>query len=131
MIQFNCSALVVDDDEDLREILEVTLVRLGLTVVTSADARVALNIIKARTFDLILSDISMPGMDGFSFLGSLIKQSLLGGTKFIFITGGVDTMDPRFSNLTGQFNGLLPKPFSQQVIIAKLSELFPDKTTIA
>lgn len=62
--------LVVDDDEDIRELLETTLTEmLSYKVETAANGREALQKLRARRFDLMISDIQMPEMDGSRLLG--------------------------------------------------------------
>ncbi len=61
--------LVVDDDTDSLELLKVVLEGAGASVTTSSGARQALAAPSA--FDVVISDIGMPEMDGYTFLRSL------------------------------------------------------------
>lgn len=63
--------LVVDDSEDSLEMLRLLLTSEGATVTTAADGKEALELARRAEFDLIISDISMPGMDGYNFLRNL------------------------------------------------------------
>jgi two-component system cell cycle response regulator DivK len=56
--------MVVDDNEDLREMLRFMVERLGYQVVEAENGRVAIEIARRRCPDLILMDLSMPVMDG-------------------------------------------------------------------
>jgi CheY-like chemotaxis protein len=58
--------MVVDDNEDLREMLRFMVERLGYTVVEAENGREAIEIANRRCPDLILMDLSMPVMDGFA-----------------------------------------------------------------
>ena len=60
--------LVVDDDQGIREFLEIMLKGEGYRVTTASDAGKALNRCKKETFDLIITDLKMPKMDGIGFL---------------------------------------------------------------
>jgi two-component system response regulator PilR (NtrC family) len=60
--------LVLDDDKGMREFLEIMLSREGYTVSCAADAEKALNLCKKMKFDLILTDLKMPKVDGIEFL---------------------------------------------------------------
>jgi two-component system, NtrC family, response regulator PilR len=65
--------LVVDDDQGMREFLEIMLNREGYRVSTAGDAGKALGRCRKEKFDLIITDLKMPKMDGISFLKE-IKQ---------------------------------------------------------
>ncbi|HEY2734341.1 MAG TPA: response regulator, partial [Polyangiales bacterium] len=62
------SVLVVDDDEDARYLLESALERLGARVSTADSARGALVFLESQQVDVLISDIGMPGEDGFSLM---------------------------------------------------------------
>jgi len=76
--------LVVDDDQGMREFLEIMMTREGYRVVTAADAGKALARCRKETFDLIITDLKMPKMDGIAFLKE-VKQ-LSPETMVILIT---------------------------------------------
>lgn len=60
------TVMVVDDNEDLREMLRFMVERLGYQVVEAENGREAVEIARRRCPDLILMDLSMPVMDGFA-----------------------------------------------------------------
>ena len=63
--------LVVDDDEDVRESICDVLAMAGHRSVGAADGRAALELLHTRRFDLIVTDLQMPGMDGWQLLSAL------------------------------------------------------------
>lgn len=63
--------LVVDDEELVRSMLARYLERKGFDVVSAADGREALELFRERNFDLVLSDVRMPGLDGIGLLKAL------------------------------------------------------------
>ncbi|HEX7534346.1 MAG TPA: sigma-54 dependent transcriptional regulator [Syntrophales bacterium] len=67
--------LVVDDDEGIREFLEIMLTREGYDVTTAPDATKALNRCSKEKFDLILTDLRMPKVDGIEFLKAVKEIS--------------------------------------------------------
>lgn len=127
MIQFDCSVLIVEDDEDLREILQDILKRLGLRIQVANDGEMALKLIKINQFDLVLSDVSMPRKNGFTLLLDLRNDPAIVQPKFCFISAGINASDDKVRLLAGKFDGILQKPFRQDLIVEKLIELFPDR----
>ena len=80
--------LVVDDEDALRTVLSGELAGEGYDVETAADGDEAINVIQARTFDLVLLDIKMPKVDGFEVLKFL--KSKYPNIKVIMLTGFAD-----------------------------------------
>jgi two-component system response regulator PilR (NtrC family) len=76
--------LVVDDDQGMREFLEIMLSREGYRVSTAGDAGKALSRCRKETFDLIITDLKMPKMDGIGFLKEV--KELSPETMVILIT---------------------------------------------
>ncbi len=76
--------LVVDDDQGMREFLEIMLSREGYRVSTASDAGKALSRCRKETFDLIITDLKMPKMDGIGFLKEV--KELSPETMVILIT---------------------------------------------
>jgi two-component system cell cycle sensor histidine kinase/response regulator CckA len=62
------SVLVVDDDPDIRTFVETILVEEGIEAVVAPDAQEALRCLAERCFDLLLTDIRMPDLDGFDLV---------------------------------------------------------------
>jgi len=71
----NISVLVVDDEEPLRHLLQVSLQRQGYTVAVARNGREALDVVASRKIDLVLLDIMMPEMDGFTACAELRKRT--------------------------------------------------------
>jgi len=62
------TVLVVEDNQDARELLAIVLAAEGLSVITAGDGQAALNILRQRTPDLIITDIQMPLVDGIQLI---------------------------------------------------------------
>ena len=60
----NSTILIVDDNQEIREIIEILLTGEGFQAVQAKDGMTALELLKEREFDLIILDIMMPGMNG-------------------------------------------------------------------
>ena len=80
--------LLVDDEAGIRKVLKIYLQDLGYKVVTADNGKKAAKIIDGEFFDIVLTDIRMPGMDGISLLKHIKKNSP--DTEVIMITGHGD-----------------------------------------
>jgi len=65
------SILVVDDDQGMREFLEIMLGREGYRVIVAANAEKAWECCRKQKFDLVITDLKMPGIDGIEFIKGL------------------------------------------------------------
>ena len=93
------SALVVDDEEDARELLRRMLEAEGWSVATAADGREALSFLEDRTPSLILLDLMMPEMDGFAVVEHLRADPDLARIPVIVVTAkDVDAEDRKRLN---------------------------------
>jgi two-component system, cell cycle response regulator CpdR len=77
--------LIAEDDDVMREYLARALTRSGYDVTTAATGGVALELLESGTFDLLLSDIVMPEMDGIELAQR--AQALPTPPRVMFITG--------------------------------------------
>lgn len=78
--------LVVDDDPALRASLEDILAISGFGVMSAANGKDALAVLETRTPNLIISDITMHGMDGHALLQAVRERPALSATPFIFLS---------------------------------------------
>lgn len=67
--------LVVDDEESIREFLDIMLRKEGYEVTTAEDGEKALEIFKKKSFDMVISDLQMPKMNGLDLLKAIKEQS--------------------------------------------------------
>ena len=81
------SVLVVDDDADTRDLLAMTLLRRGYSVVTSSNGSDALDVLRSTEPEMILLDIQMPVMDGAEFRQAQRRDSRLIRIPTIVMTG--------------------------------------------
>jgi len=79
------AVLIVDDEPGILRAFRRTLERAGYTVTTADEAESALEMVRQFPFDLVLSDISMPGMDGISMLREIRRHNL--DVPVVLVTG--------------------------------------------
>jgi CheY-like chemotaxis protein len=113
--------LVVDDERQLSELLVDYLGRCGWNATPASSATEALKLLRGRNFDLVISDISMPGASGLELLREV--GSFWPGTRVILITGSA-TADSTLEALQNGALAILKKPFSLQEVRNKIHEAF-------
>jgi sigma-B regulation protein RsbU (phosphoserine phosphatase) len=111
--------LIVDDSEDLRKLLSLTLIKSGYDVTEAVDGNDAME--KAHTFkpDLILLDIIMPLLDGFEVCKELKNDEHTSHIPIIFLSGKTDTAD-KIKGLEIGGSDYITKPFDKGEIIARV-----------
>lgn len=115
--------LVVDDSEFLRDTLRQTLEREGYMVDTVPDGHEALLAFRKQPYDLVITDIYMPNMDGIALLNSL--KSINPKLKVICMSGGNPAFRAADLNLAKQMgaNYVVNKPFDKMDIINNVWKL--------
>ena len=104
--------LIVDDDDESREIATKALAGTGASITEAASAREALEQWKRQSFDVLLCDLAMPGMDGYELLRS-IRQSATNGSHSLAIALTALASDTdRRAVLDAGFDDHVVKPFS-------------------
>ncbi len=93
--------LLVEDDNNLREIYEARLQAEGYTIVSAHDGEEALVVAKAEKPDLIISDVMMPKISGFEMLDILRNTDTLRGVKVIMLTALGQNDDQQRANKLG------------------------------
>jgi two-component system, OmpR family, phosphate regulon response regulator OmpR len=111
--------IVVDDEAELREMLEEFLTRRGFAV-TTADGGAALrHAMQGRPVDLVLLDINMPGEDGLSLARWLRQETR---TAIIMLTAVSDVVD-RIVGLEVGADDYLTKPFDLRELLARIKSV--------
>jgi len=116
------SVLVVEDNTDMRTFLEQVLAP-HFTVVSAEDGAAALRCLERRHFDLVLSDVMMPNMDGFTLLEQVRRHpTTFRHTPFVFLTARALDDDQLLGLRLGVDDYLL-KPFQPDFLVARLQNL--------
>jgi CheY-like chemotaxis protein len=82
--------LLVDDDLELREALRELFLSQGFAVTTAEDGLAALALLRTAKFDLLISDLHMPRMNGADLLKRAAEEGLLESTEVMVATGQPD-----------------------------------------
>ncbi len=121
--------LVVDDEEGVGEVIQRLLTDLGHQVTVVQDGVAALKALKQQQYSLILSDIKMPGMNGFQLYREIEKHFPAMANRVVFVTG--DTMSPTTELTLRQIgNPVLAKPFSARKLERTVNEVLANQPSV-
>jgi CheY-like chemotaxis protein len=119
--------VVVDDNSDVRRFVGAFLAHLGANIALARGAIEGLEAIKTHRPDIVLSDISMPGRDGFDLLRDIraLAPDAGGSVPVIAMTALVTRLGgARFLN--AGFQAFLPKPFHPDKLIETIQRVLND-----
>jgi DNA-binding NtrC family response regulator len=112
-------AVIVDDEEGIREIVADIVGEIGFEVRLAKNGKEALLLLQDGSVDLVVSDIRMPGGDGVTLLRETVR--LYPGTQVIMMSGFSDYSEEDLKSL-GAF-ALISKPFRIDKILALINSL--------
>ncbi len=111
--------LVVDDNEGNRELLARQLSRQGHSIASAPDGQAALERLRAESFDLVLLDMMMPVLDGYSTLVALKADPALSHLPVIMISA-LDEIASVVRCIERGAEDFLPKPFNSTLLRARI-----------
>ena len=119
--------VLVDDNPDVRRHVSAYLSHLGIKVAVADNAIEGLEAVKTYRPNLVLSDISMPGRNGFGLLCDIqaLNSDGTGRVPVIAMTALVTHID-RARILDAGFNELLPKPFTPETLVKTILRALDD-----
>lgn len=104
--------LIIDDEEEIRAWLRVTLEEAGYVVREAADGNAALRMYDERAADLLILDLVMPNKDGIETAIEIRRRNL--NAKIIAMSGSVYNL--KVARMLGA-NDIISKPFSEQALL--------------
>lgn len=116
------SALVVDDVADVTEMLAVVLSHAGYSVVTAASAPAALKAARERQFDVIISDIGMPEMNGYQLAREMRQLPGYATIPMVAVTG-YSMFDDKERSTNAGFNAHMTKPIDPRALLDLIEQL--------
>ena len=114
--------LTVDDSASIRQMVTFTLKSAGYEVVEAVDGNGGLARAQADSFDLILTDQNMPGMDGLNLIRALRKLPAYGATPILMLTTESSDQMKSLGRAAGA-TGWLVKPFDPQKLLDVVKRL--------
>jgi two-component system chemotaxis response regulator CheY len=114
--------LAVDDSASMRQMVSFTLKSAGHTVTEAGDGAEALALAKSKQFDLVLSDVNMPKMDGISLARELRALPNFKFTPILMLTTE-SGMDKKTEGKAAGATGWIVKPFNPDQLLATIKKV--------
>lgn len=119
--------LAVDDQKSMREMVRIVLESGGHQVTIAEDGVEALAIARAQSFDLVISDINMPNMNGISLVSKLKLLPAFKFTPILMLTTETSSYKKDKAKALGA-SGWLTKPFDPPRLINAVTKLLGKKS---
>ena len=111
--------VIIEDESDIREVLEHNLSREGYRVLSSSDGESGLNMVKTEAPDIVLLDLMLPGLDGVEVCRRLKEDPLTRRIPIIMVTAKGEESDIVLGLGVGA-DDYLPKPFGSKELVARV-----------
>lgn len=118
----NITALVVDDSESMRQVITMTLKHAGYNTIEAPDGAQALALAKSQNFDIVLTDINMPIMNGVTLIEQLRTLPKYKSTPILTITTESSDVKKHAGKEAGA-TGWIVKPIDQDKLLAAMDKL--------
>lgn len=114
--------LIVDDSESIREVVIFTLEKAGYNVIPCVDGADAMKKLDGQEFDLIITDLHMPNMNGLEFIKEVRKTDKYKYTPILYLTTESQQSKKQEAKDAGA-TGWIVKPFSPEKLLAAISKI--------
>ena len=122
-IKMKRRVLVVEDEPSVAQLFKYILKKHGCEVEVAKDGREAFEILKEKSFDFLISDVRMPGMDG-KMLYKTIRDKRMFSPDAIILTSGDMLSDRTQEFIRASKIKFLPKPFKEEDLLKLIGEIF-------
>lgn len=119
------SILIVDDEEDIRELVSEGLGTRGAAVDAASDADEAWSRLTGKTYDAVVCDFNLKGVGGLDLFNRVLQKDSRRAPRFLFITGDLLDSD-QISSLDKRGARALQKPFQISELASALEQFFAD-----
>ncbi len=119
----------IDDSATMREVIKIAFRRESINVITCHDAASAMEQFSEKAPDAVITDVIMPGKDGYEVCQFIKKDANLASTPVILMSGVVDRAVAEKA-IAAKADELIRKPFQPQELIARVKNLLHPKPAI-
>jgi two-component system, chemotaxis family, chemotaxis protein CheY len=118
------TVLAVDDSKTMRDMVSFTLKEAGYNALVAEDGNAALGVLQANSVDAIITDLNMPGMNGFELIRNLRANAKYKFTPILMLTTEGDDSKKQEGKAAGA-TGWIVKPFNPQKLIEVVKKVCP------
>ncbi len=116
--------MAVDDDEKVLRVIEALLIPHGYEVISVHNGRDAITAMTKTKPDLVLMDIFMPKMDGYTALGKIKNDVAIREVPVVMVSAVGQELNKKLAKSLGAA-GYITKPFKSQELLAVINHLLP------
>ena len=124
MVETKGCILAVDDDEKALRIIEALLTPYGYEVITAHDGGEAITTMTSTKPDLVLMDVFMPQVDGYTALGAIKNDAATREVPVVMVTAADQELNKKLAEKLGAA-GYITKPFKSPELLDAISRLLP------
>src|SRR6266850_872884 len=117
--------LVVDDSTTMRQMVTFTLTSAGHEVVEAPDGNKALVVAKQRKFDLVITDVNMPGMNGIDLVKALRDLKTYKTIPILILARDASDVNIKKAETLGA-SGFIEKPFTPERLLSVVNQVLVD-----
>ena len=114
--------LAVDDSASMRQMVNFTLTGAGYQVKDAADGKQGLDLAKAEQFDVIVSDVNMPVMDGIMMIAEIRKLPQYKRVPILMLTTE-SSSDKKMAGKQAGATGWIVKPFNPEQLLKTIARV--------
>jgi two-component system, chemotaxis family, chemotaxis protein CheY len=111
------TVLTVDDSPSVRQMVRLVLGSAGYSVAEATNGSEGLTKAKAQRFDMVVTDLNMPGMDGLTLIRELRTLASFRGVPIVFLTTESDPIVKQQAKAAGA-TGWMTKPFQKEQLLS-------------
>ncbi len=114
--------LIVDDSKTMRDMVSHTLKGAGFEVTEAEDGNIALSVLGSLSFDVVLTDLNMPGLDGFGLIEQMRADPSHKYVPILMLTTESDVQKKERGKAAGA-TGWIVKPFNPEKLVQAINKV--------